>query len=96
MLQGILSHLTFLNIHKDLLNGLCLKTMHGKPNKFVRGNEHHLSQFGKYQSICFIAAFFFLDKLKPILAFELEDFPAYYHVHLSSHPVAVIIFTIVP
>ena len=45
MLQGRLNHLMFLNIHKDLLNGLSLKTT---ANEFVRGNEHRLSKFGKF------------------------------------------------
>lgn len=45
MLQGRLNHLMFLNIHKDLLDGLSLKTT---ANEFVRGSEHRLSQFGKF------------------------------------------------
>ena len=45
MLQDRLNHLMFLNIHKDLLNDLSLKTV---ASEFVRGNEHRLSQFGKF------------------------------------------------
>ena len=43
--QGRLNHMMFLRFHKDLLNGLSLKTT---ANEFVCGNEHHLSQFGKF------------------------------------------------
>lgn len=45
MVQGRLNHLMFLSIHKDLLDGLDLKST---ANEFVRGSEHRLYQFGQF------------------------------------------------
>ena len=43
--QARLNHLMFLSVHKDMLDGLCLKST---ANEFVRGSEHRLSRYGKF------------------------------------------------
>ena len=92
MPEGRLNHLMFMNIHKDLLNGLSLKTI---ANKFVRGNEHQLSQFGRYLSSWCSATIFLWDQLHTYIGSWLETFSCSIACSSSIIPSAVIIFAFV-